>query len=149
MVGGTEEIVFRLPGDLLDEVAGVAVARDGTPAVGVRIDAYAAVHARDGGVASVGIGQRGETDERGAFRFATMPRDGVSLQFSGAAWIAQSVDRDPHTDAKHLRIVLKQRCHVRVELADPAFAEASVQLQDDAGASVAIHEDRASTHMTT
>jgi hypothetical protein len=149
LMGGARDVTLTLPRDLLAEVAGVAVGRDGAPAAGLAIATYVQVHARDGGVASAGLGVKGTTDGEGRFRFARLPRDGVSLTFSGRDWVSQSVDLDEGSDLARLRVVMPRRCHVRIELADPACADATVRFLDDSGAVVSIHEDRASTHMIT
>ena len=149
IAAGARDVVLAMPADLLGLVAGRATARDGSPAAGLHIDVYVQVHSRDGGLVSVGVPQEGTTDADGRFRFERLARDGVSLEFRGRDWIAQSLDLERGAASDDLRIALPRRCHVRVETVEPAFADASIRFVDDHGAGVPIHEFRASTHMAT
>lgn len=147
--GGSENVELRLPADVTGPVAGIVRDRAGRPAVGVDVAPYLEVHANGGGVASVGIGKLAKTDAEGRFSFAKIARHAASLKFGGTEWVQCDAPLDGTVPAGDLRIVVMRRCHVRVQLADPAFATARIAFVDAAGTTQMIQEDRGSTSMST
>lgn len=147
--GGSENVELRLPADLTGPVRGVVRDRAGRPAPGVDVAPYLEVHANGNGVASVGLAKRTKTDAEGRFAFTKIARFGASLAFGGKEWVQRSMPLDGAAPTTDLQVVMMRRCHVRVQLADPALAEAAVAFLDGEGATVMIQEDRGATSMIT
>lgn len=147
--GGSDDVELRLPADLSGPVSGVVRDRAGRPAVGVDVAPYLQVYDNGGGVASVGLAKRTKTDEEGRFAFARIARHAASLTLGGKAWVQRSVAIDAGTPATDLQIVIMRRCHVRVQFADAAFADARIGFVDAEGTTVMIQEDRGATSMIT
>jgi len=147
--GGSRDVEVRLPADLQGPVAGIVRDRSGAPAARVRIGAYMEVHANGGGVASIGLRASTTTDAEGRFSLPALARHGVSLSLAGKQWVDQSHAIDPTVDTTRLEITVLRRCHVRVQLADPAFASAHVAFLDVNGDTVMIQQDSGGTSMKT
>ncbi|MBL9079754.1 MAG: sigma-70 family RNA polymerase sigma factor [Planctomycetes bacterium] len=147
--GGARDVELRLPAGLIGPVAGEVRDRAGAPVAGLRVGAWLEVYANGGGVASVGLKVRAKTDADGRFTLPRLARDGVALSFAGGDWVDRSVPLGAAADPTQLRVTMLRRCHVRVQLADPALADGHVSFLDAAGETQFIHQERAGTSMST
>lgn len=148
LLPGGESVVIMLPPDLRCTVRGRVFSRDGRPAAGVAIRTYLEVHGNGGGMASAGLRLGGRTDDEGRFLIEEMPCHGGLLAFEGAEWVQQSVRLDG-PPAGDLDVVMLRRCHVRVRLADPVWADATIEFLEADGEVVMIVEERGRTQMVT
>jgi len=145
---GTEDVLVKLPAEPTGPVAGTLVTRDGGPAAGVTVAAYVVVFATESGLAAAGLPVAAETDAEGRFHLARMPRLGVRLSFKGSGWINQDLALDDAAARENIRLVMLRRCHVKVELADPAWATGTIRFLDANDAMLAIVEERGRTTMS-
>jgi RNA polymerase sigma-70 factor (ECF subfamily) len=154
---GEQDVELRLPqGALHLRVAGRVLSNQGTPIAGVRIfpmcDAF---HARFHGevigtshAALAGV----VTDDEGRFEFKDVPKTLVYLRVEGESVIPLEYCREtegdpsdpnaafaalPKDKIENLTIVVDQRCHMQVELADPASAD-ELAVLDGEGAELTI-----------
>ncbi|HEX6813897.1 MAG TPA: sigma-70 family RNA polymerase sigma factor [Planctomycetota bacterium] len=144
---GTGNALLALPAEPTGPVAGTLVTRDGGPAAGVTVAAHVTVFATEGGTSSAGLQVGAKTDADGRFRIARMPRLGVRLSFTGSGWINQDLALDEVPGPESLRLVMLRRCHVRVELANPAWATGSIRFLDANDEVLSIVEERGNTTM--
>jgi hypothetical protein len=144
---GTEDALVTLPAEPTGPVAGTLVTRDGGPAAGVTVTAHVEVFATEGGFAAAGLQVTAQTDAEGRFHIARMPRLGVRLTFQGSGWINQGLALDEAAAPEHLRLVMLRRCHVRLELADPAWANGTIRFLDANNEVLGIVEERGTTIM--
>jgi len=142
---GTEDALVTLPAEPTGPVAGTLVTRDGQPAAGVVVAACVTVFAIEGGSAAAGLPVAAETDAEGRFRIERMPRLGVQLTCKGSGYINRDFALDDTSSPENLRIVMLRRCHVKVELADPAWATGSIRFLDANNAVLPLVEQRART----
>jgi hypothetical protein len=105
------------------------------------------VFATEGGFAAAGLQVTAQTDAEGRFHIARMPRLGVRLTFQGSGWINQGLALDEAAAPEHLRLVMLRRCHVRLELADPAWANGTIRFLDANNEVLGIVEERGTTIM--
>jgi hypothetical protein len=121
---GTQDLVLRVPADAFQRLAGVVVARDGTPLADVRVDPIL-VTASCGGASSWDHGEGVSTDANGRFELARIPRQYVALQANGDGVMPQSFELDEARPGEELRLSLARRCHFRVELGTAGTAAAA------------------------
>lgn len=133
-------------------VAGVVIGPDGGLRAGVDVEASCCVFTvQFGGSASRSAVRHGpvvRTDQQGCFRFAGLGAEGLFLSINGAAIVDRVVGLHEGLEGAgcggvaDLRIVVSDRTHLRVELADAGSADAFLVL-DAAGdvLSLASFED--------
>ncbi|MBI3817828.1 MAG: sigma-70 family RNA polymerase sigma factor [Planctomycetes bacterium] len=118
-------------------IAGVVVNHAGAPIAGVRVGVtrttfmmhptpdYVFSHDEPRPTDSL-------TDAAGKFELINVPKEGVYLTFH-ADHILSSQSEVPSADPENMKIVVAQRCHMKIELAGDADAADGFQLLDAAG----------------
>ncbi len=115
VAAGTLDLVLRVPADaVLERLAGVVVARDGTPLAGVRVETRL-VTAEYGGGMSWDHGMGATTDSAGRFELEQVPRRHVSLQVEGESVIPEAFGLERVHAGGEERFEVARRCHLRVE----------------------------------
>lgn len=147
--GGAEAVVVQLPADLFGEVSGRVVTRDGAPAGTISIEVHTRVYETSYSVNWVHAGRTEATDAEGRFRLEDFPRAGVQLEFMGDGFVPEKIDLEAGVPTSGLEVVLARRCHVRVDLADPALASARIHFEDASGNKVPIRQQLATSSSTS
>jgi hypothetical protein len=146
IAAGTADVVIRMPPDALFEVVrGQVVARSGDPIAGVsvrvQVDTQSLgrtnMHGRAQATAT--------TDAEGRFELRDVPKEHAYLRLDGEGIVPLEYGRRvpggllqlTGGNVRTLRLEVRVRLHVQVELADPATADA-LQVLDSGGDVVTI-----------
>ncbi|MCI0588382.1 MAG: sigma-70 family RNA polymerase sigma factor [Planctomycetes bacterium] len=136
---GSENLLFRLPADALYErVAGRVSSRAGRPVPGAVVfpmcDAFK-TELKGGGASTNHDKLAGvRTDAEGRFELRNVPRSLVYLRIEAEGLIPLEYGRGselPRNQIEDLQITVDLRCHFKVELDDPASADAVSVLDAD------------------
>ncbi len=138
---GATNIVLELPApSLYARVEGIVRSRAGTPLAGVRVSSSARVFDVQsrifGGSAAWRLSQSGprtHTAEDGSFVLHDLPREGTRLQFSSDAIVPRGLSLAEFSDPRDLDVRVDARCHLRVELDEPAGEDAFGLTDADGG----------------
>ncbi len=154
---GEQDVELRLPqGALHLRVAGRVLSNQGTPIAGVRIfpmcDAFQARFQGEVIGTSHDALDGVVTDDEGRFELEDVPKTLVYLRIEGESVIPLEYCREtegdpsdpqaafaqlPKDKIENLEIVVDQRCHLQVELADPTSAD-ELAVLDSEGAELTI-----------
>jgi len=125
---GATGLTLRVETELLDEISGTVVSRDGEPLANIRVTVALDTIKTSIGSSSIS-GAEWTTDETGEFRFTSVPSQHAYLRFNGETVLPGSyalVEDIERGTLDEIEVVAVRRCHVRLELAgnqDAKYAE--------------------------
>ncbi|HKE01886.1 MAG TPA: sigma-70 family RNA polymerase sigma factor [Planctomycetota bacterium] len=128
---GSTDVRVEIPDrELYARVAGRVETRDGKPVAGAVVRLWRPTFKSVRLMASAELGKR-TTDEQGRFEFGKVARDGIAVEAQGDTIVPETVEA-PFAAPDDVHVVVSLRCHLQVELANPAEADA-FQILDAAG----------------
>lgn len=144
VAAGRDDVVLRLPtGAVHSDVDGRVVSRSGDPVADANVYAMCDAFQIQGST-SHAAGDPVETDAEGRFHLRNVPKAGVYVRVDGNGIVPLEFGRaKPRLEdatggpVRDLVITVELRCHVRVELADPARAD-RFAMQDAEGVALPI-----------